>query len=75
MGIVTAKDILNFHPEFYPELEEFAKIRQETEKLKRIKKAKEKKSMREGICEECGNQSILFKTNGMFICEACKNIL
>ncbi|GAJ23499.1 unnamed protein product, partial [marine sediment metagenome] len=26
VGMVTAKDILNFHPELYPELEEFAKI-------------------------------------------------
>jgi CBS domain-containing protein len=75
VGIVTIKDILNFQPEFYPELEEFAKIREETKKLKKIKKAKDRKSAHEGICEECGNQDILFKTNGMFICESCKNSL
>jgi len=75
IGMITTKDILNFNPEFYPELEEFAKIREETEKLKRIKRAKDRKSVHEGICEECGNQSILFEANGMLICEACKNIM
>ncbi len=73
VGIVTIRDILNFQPEIYPELEEFAKIREETQKLKKIKKAKDRKSAHEGICEECGNQDILSKINGMFICESCKN--
>ena len=73
VGIVTIRDILNFQPEIYPELEEFARIREETQKLKRIKKAKDRKSAHEGICEECGNQDILSKINGMFICESCKN--
>jgi len=70
VGMVTAKDILNFHPELYPELEEFARIRQESEKLKRIHEAEKK---REGICEECGHDGMLFRTNGMLICESCKN--
>jgi CBS domain-containing protein len=70
IGIITAKDILNFNPEVYPELEEFAKIRQETEKLKRIKEAEKR---HEGICEECGNQGFLFRHNGMLICESCKD--
>ena len=70
LGIVTIKDILNFHPEFYPEFDEFAKIRQETEKLKRVKKAS---SISEGICEECGNRDILYRFNGMLVCESCKN--
>jgi CBS domain-containing protein len=70
VGLITAKDILNFNPEIYPEMEEFAKIRQESEKLKRIKEAEKR---REGVCEECGNQGILFKHNGMLICELCMN--
>lgn len=73
VGIITIKDILNFHPELYPELEEFAKIREETEKLKRIKKSQKKTSVYEGICEECGSQDMLFKFNGMLICESCRN--
>jgi len=70
VGMLTAKDILNFNPEVYPELEEFAKIREETEKLKRVEKAKQ---VREGVCEECGNYDILFMVNGTLLCESCKD--
>jgi CBS domain-containing protein len=69
VGVVTAKDILNFHPEVYPEIEEFARIKEESEKLKRIKEAAKRT---EGICEECGNQGILFRYNGMLVCESCR---
>jgi len=72
VGIITAKDILNFHPELYPELEEFARIREETKKLKRIKKAKERTPV-EGICEECGERDFLYRVNGMLVCESCKD--
>ena len=73
VGIVTIKDILSFHPEFYPEIEEFASIREESRKLKLVQKAKERMLSHEGICEECGNHDILYKANGMLICESCKN--
>lgn len=72
VGVITAKDILNFHPEVYPEIEEFAKIREEEEKLKRIKEAEKR---REGICEECGNQGILLRYNGMLVCESCRDAI
>ncbi len=72
VGVITAKDILNFHPEVYPEIEEFTKIREETEKLKRIKEAEKR---REGICEECGNSGILFRYNGMLVCESCRDVI
>lgn len=71
VGIVTIKDILNFNPEVYPEIEEFAKVREESEKLNRIKKAEGKG--KEGICEECGHEGILFRINGMLICESCRD--
>lgn len=71
VGIITARDILNFNPEFYPELEEFTKIREESEKLRKIKKIKG--YLREGICEECGEKDFLYRVNGMLICESCKN--
>ncbi|MCK9595896.1 CBS domain-containing protein [Candidatus Pacearchaeota archaeon] len=70
VGVLTAKDILNFHPEVYPEMEEFARVKEESDKLKRIKKA-EKRS--DGVCEECGNEGILFRVNGMLVCESCKD--
>lgn len=69
VGVITVKDILNFNPEIYPEIEEFARIREESEKLKRIKEAERRK---EGICEECGHEGILFRSNGMLICESCR---
>lgn len=75
VGMVTSKDILNFHPELYPEIDELAKIREETKKLKRLKKIKEKNPILEGICEECGSQNLLYRFNGMLICEHCKNTL
>lgn len=71
VGMLTIRDILNFRPEFYPELEEFAKIREESEKLKRLKDIKIKRA--EGICEECGNTDILYRFNGMVVCKSCMN--
>jgi CBS domain-containing protein len=70
MGIITTKDILNFHPEFYPELDEFSKVREQTEKLKRIKKSRKGKI---GICEACGKSDVLQIIDGNYICEICKN--
>ena len=70
VGLITIKDILNFHPEIYPELEEFAQIKEEEEKLKRIEEKKEKTNL-EGICEECGQQNLLQRYNGMLVCESC----
>ncbi|MBU1129463.1 MAG: CBS domain-containing protein [Nanoarchaeota archaeon] len=74
VGMLTIKDILNFHPELYPELDEFAKIREESRKLKGLQKLKEK-SPSEGICEECGAQDFLYRINGMLICESCRNAM
>lgn len=73
VGIITIKDILNFHPEIYPEIEEFSKIREESKKFKLIEKAREREPIREGICEECGNQDLLYRVNGSLICESCRN--
>jgi CBS domain-containing protein len=73
VGVITAKDILNFNPELYPEIEEYAQIRDEEEKLKRIQDSSKNKMFEEGICEECGNRDFLYKINGALICESCKN--
>lgn len=72
VGIISSKDILTFKPEFYPELEEFAKIREEQEKLNRIK-SKETAVADDGICGECGERDTLYRSKGMLICESCKN--
>jgi CBS domain-containing protein len=69
VGIITARDIFNFQPQLYPELEEFSQIREESQKLKRIKKIKD---AREGVCEECGKFDTLYRIHDNLICENCK---
>ena len=70
LGFITAGDIINIHPEVYPEIDEFARIKEDSEKLKRVTDAK---SSGEGICEECGHQGLLFKIDGRLVCEECKD--
>jgi len=71
IGLITSRDILNFHPEFYKELDEIDIIREESEKLKRINARK--KEVVEGVCEECGNFDFLSSVNGVMMCESCRN--
>lgn len=71
VGMITIKDILSFHPEIYPEVDEFAQIKEEEEKLRRIKE--KGLGFRDGICEECGKRGFLQKFNGMIVCESCMN--
>lgn len=73
VGLITVKDILSFKPEFYPELDELAEIREESRKLKLVEKSKEKGEGIEGICDECGEYGTLYPSKGMWICEGCKN--
>ncbi len=73
IGIITMQDILNFHPEIYPELKEIKTIREQEEKLKRVQMAKNRAYMHEGICEECGDIDILYKVDGRVVCESCRN--
>jgi|TARA_Y100000034_G_C6903329_1_gene418485 CBS domain-containing protein/ribosomal protein S27AE len=72
VGIITTKDILNFHPEIYPELEEFAQIKEREEKLKKIK-IKKGEIINEGFCEKCGEKTILKKVNERMVCGSCIN--
>jgi len=73
VGIITVKDILEFYPELYSELDEMAGIREEYMKLLRVKKAQIIPRTRDGICEECGKRDVLFKVNGMLMCESCRS--
>ncbi len=73
VGLITVRDILNFNPEIYPELDEFSKIREESEKLGRIKQAKQRAETHRGVCEECGNLELLYPFNGMLLCENCRD--
>jgi CBS domain-containing protein len=73
VGIITSRDILEFYPELYSELDEFDKIREEYRKLLRVKKAQLMQKTRDGMCEECGKRDILYKVNGMLMCENCRS--
>ncbi len=73
LGLVTVRDILSFHPEVYPELEEYANIREEQEKLERIKKVRDLAEIDDGICEECGKRDTLYRVHGMLICDSCRS--
>ena len=73
VGMITARDILNFYPEFYRELDEFKQIREESQKLNRIKGVTGRTSG-DGICEECGQTDVLYKVDGMLLCESCASV-
>lgn len=73
VGIITAKDVLEFYPELYSEIDEISKIREEYRKLLRVKKAKIIPRTRDGICEECGKRDILFRVDGRLMCEDCRS--
>ena len=72
LGIVTVRDVLSFQPDIYPELEEFIQIREEQEKLKRLKR-KDLAVIEDGICEECGKRAQLYRSHGMLVCESCRD--
>jgi CBS domain-containing protein len=73
VGIITLRDILNFHPDVSPEIKEYSEIKEEEAKIKRLQLAKKRKIIRDGICEECGNRDMLVEFNGMLICESCRD--
>ena len=75
VGIVTARDIFSFNPQIYSEFSEIEQVKEESEKLNRIKKAKDREYMHNGICEECGNQGILYKVDDRVICESCRSLM
>lgn len=72
VGVITAKDILTLHSDVYSELEEFHDIKEQSKKLKMVS---EPDKLIEGVCEECGKPGILFRVNGMLICESCRDRL
>ena len=74
IGMVTIKEILNFHPELYPEFDELSKIREESNRLNDHDFGNNpNKKFNEGTCDECGNQDVLYSVKGSLICESCKN--
>ncbi len=68
IGFLTVKDILRIDPALFGMVSETLTIKEETEKLKR---SDIKASRKEGICEECGTKSTLYKDELQWICQDC----
>ncbi|MEK6898191.1 MAG: CBS domain-containing protein [Nanoarchaeota archaeon] len=75
VGIVTLKDVLNFYPEVSQELKELEIIKEKAEKIDRIKRAKERTAIEDGICEECGGRDMLYRDKGMLVCSSCLSLV
>ena len=72
IGLLTLKDILRIQPELFEIAKENYTIREESEKLKRVKT---NESFKEGICEECSNHDILYSEDSRLICESCRDAM
>jgi len=66
IGFITSKDILKMDPGLFQMIAETIKIKEETIKLKRQKALR-----KQGICEECGEFGILYKSEAQAVCETC----
>jgi CBS domain-containing protein len=68
IGFITSKDVLKIDPGLFQMIAETIKIKEETSKLKRRRAVRE-----QGICEECGKFTILYKSEAQVLCETCYN--
>lgn len=72
IGMLTLKDILKINPALFTNINEVEKIKEETEKLRRIKGSK---WIKDGMCEECGDFNVLYKVDARLLCEQCKDAI
>lgn len=68
IGMLTTKDIFKIDPGLFELISENAKIKEESEKMKRINLPR-----KEGVCSECGDYDLLIKVDNEWICEGCFN--
>jgi len=67
IGMLTINDILKVDPGLFELMVESVKIKEESAKLKRQKEIARKV----GHCEECGEFDLLYKDDGLWVCEGC----
>jgi hypothetical protein len=72
IGMLTLKDILRIEPSLFSGMHDIERIKEESEKLKRLKSGRFEK---EGPCEECGRFNILYRVDGRLICDECKEAM
>jgi len=76
VGMVTIKDILRIEPALYPDISEAMEIKEASEKMKRREMMADRpESLKQGICEDCGNYDWLYKLDGRVICESCMDMM
>jgi len=68
IGMLTWKDTLRIDPGLFQLISETFKIK-ETSKL--IDKEKVNIAKKPGVCEECGEYSVLYQDGEMWICDTC----
>ncbi|MDP3987142.1 MAG: CBS domain-containing protein [Nanoarchaeota archaeon] len=74
VGLITLRDIISFYPGAHSELEELELIREEAEKIRRVRKDyDESLSSEDGACEECGSKGELYDVNGIMMCASCSS--
>ena len=70
IGMLTTKDILKIDPGLFELIAENLKIREESKKFRRNPLLRQE--TKQGMCEDCGNQDILYKNNcGEWVCVSC----
>lgn len=72
IGMLTLKDVLRIEPSLFSDINKVEQIREESEKLSRMKG---EKWVKDGVCEECGNFDILYKIDNRLMCLACKDAM
>jgi len=72
IGMLTLKDVLRIEPSLFSDINKIEEVREESEKLKRMKG---EKWVTDGICEECGNSDVLYKVDNRTICLQCKDAM
>jgi len=70
IGMLTLKDILRVEPRLFTDMRYAETIREESDKLKRLRGDK---GVKEGICEECGESNILYSVDNRLLCGLCKD--
>jgi signal-transduction protein with cAMP-binding, CBS, and nucleotidyltransferase domain len=73
IGMLTINDILKIEPSLFEIVSQNWKLREETQKMDRRRRALEGKEswIKEGECEECEAYGILYNMKGKLLCEDC----
>lgn len=70
IGFLTLKDILRIEPSLFEMASEIMQIKEEESKLRKRKAGEE---FIDGICQECGRFSLLYKVDNRRICDGCRD--